>query len=129
MKRAPSGGSVVLAKAVGLLSGGRVPRFTFGSGAETTNFLTMVRFTEWLGLWTFMSVKYSPGTNPMDLAKLGAKVPPDSNEPAQIHFTLYSNVVAERLASGPTSPTANAEPTMVDTTVAARRAILTFFIL
>lgn len=58
MKIASSGNSNVLRETV-------VGRPDRNSWVETTNFLRIVMLKEWLGLWTLMSVLYSPGARPM----------------------------------------------------------------
>ena len=123
---ASSGSSVVWRKAV---SGLCEPE---SSGVETTNFLSMVMFAEWLGLWTLMSVLYSPGARPMFSAALvstAADVGIKGLGILQTHFALYSKVAAAAAPDvGLSRKTVNVAPAMVEMSMPLSRAKTIFLI-
>ncbi len=127
MRNAAFGPTKVNASPLGTLS-------TFcDSGNDATIFLVIVTLPA-LGLWTFMSVLYSPGTRPIDSARFVSRGRPTKKGLAilQIHFAVYMNaggVDGAGLASeGLRSNSVNVEPSIVDTIMALRRTTLSFFI-
>ena len=103
------------------------------NGLEMRNSVTTGTVVEWLGLWTFMSVLYSPGTRPMLSAAvvlITPAAPAVGRGMLQIHFALYSNVGGGGGVAlvSLTSPIANIDANIVEETIAARRTILSFLI-